>query len=131
MARDDTFFRKAGELNSRGVPRNGLILQGIWASLLCLSGTYSQLLDYVIFAVLIFYVLTIAGLFILRIRKPGLERPYKAFGYPIIPGIYILLALLIMVILLIYKPLYTWPGVGIVVLGIPVFYLWRRKKDAR
>ena len=131
MARDDTFFRKAGELNSRGVPRNGLILQGKWASLLCLSGTYSQLLDYVIFAVLIFYVLTIAGLFILRIRKPGLERPYKAFGYPIIPGIYILLALLIMVILLIYKPLYTWPGVGIVVLGIPVFYLWRRKKDAR
>jgi APA family basic amino acid/polyamine antiporter len=125
MAKDNLFFKNAGKLNSKGVPANGLLVQALWASLLCLSGTYSDLLDYVVFAVLIFYVLTIAGIFVLRRKRPDIERPYKAFGYPVIPAIYILTALLIMAILLIYKPLYTWPGLGIVVLGIPVFFIWR------
>jgi basic amino acid/polyamine antiporter, APA family len=126
MASDRIFFKKAGTLNEKGVPAKGLIIQGIWASLLCLSGTYGQLLDYVIFAVLIFYALTISGLFFLRIKRPDIERPYKAFGYPIIPLIYIILALMVMTILLIYKPNYTWPGLIIVLLGIPVYFMWRR-----
>ena len=127
MAEDRLFFKKVGLLNKKGVPAAGLVFQCIWASLLCLSGTYGQLLDYVVFAVLIFYVLTIFGLFILRRKKPDLERPYKAFGYPVIPALYIVLAIIIMAILLVYKPEYTWPGLIIVLLGIPVFYLWRRK----
>jgi basic amino acid/polyamine antiporter, APA family len=127
MAEDKTFFRQVGRLNNKGVPAAGLILQGVWASLLCLSGTYLQLLDYVVFAVLIFYVLTIAGIFILRRTKPEIDRPYKAFGYPLIPATYILLAVVIMAILLIHKPLYTWPGLIIVLLGIPAFYLWNRE----
>jgi APA family basic amino acid/polyamine antiporter len=93
---------------------------------LCLSGSYSQLLDYVVFAVLIFYVLTIAAVFVLRFKRPDAERPYKAFGYPLIPAVYILLAVTIMIILLIYKPAFTWPGLVIVVIGIPVYYIWRR-----
>lgn len=128
MAGDGIFFKAAGQLNRQGVPGTGLIFQAIWASLLCLSGTYGQLLDYVIFSVLIFYVLTIAGIFILRVRKPDVERPYKAFGYPLVPFLYIILATLIMVILLIKKPDYTWPGLIIVILGVPVFYLWKREK---
>ncbi len=123
MAADKLFFKKTGTLNSNGVPANGLIYQGIWASLLCLSGTYGQLLDYVIFAVLIFYTLTIAGIFILRKKKPDAERPYKAFGYPWLPALYIIMASAIMLDLLIYKPAYTWPGLIIVLLGIPVYYL--------
>ncbi len=126
MANDGTFFRKAGMLNEKGVPASGLLIQGIWASLLCLSGTYGQLLDYVVFAVLIFYSLTIFGLFPLRRKRPDIERPYRAFGYPVIPAIYILLAVAVMAILLIYKPEYTWPGLIIVLLGIPAYYLWRR-----
>jgi basic amino acid/polyamine antiporter, APA family len=126
MAKDKLFFRGAAELNSMGVPANGLKVQALWASLLCLSGTYSNLLDYVVFAVLIFYVLTIAGIFVLRRKRPDAERPYKAFGYPVVPAIYIISALLIMTILLIYKPLYTWPGLLIVILGIPVYFLWQR-----
>ncbi|MCK9202865.1 MAG: amino acid permease [Bacteroidales bacterium] len=129
MANDNLFFRKAGQLNKNGVPAWGLIIQGIWASLLCLSGTYGQLLDYVVFAVLIFYVLTITGVFILRKKQPALERPYKAPGYPVIPALYIILAVLIMVILLIFKPLYTWPGLCIVIIGIPVYYWWRRNSQ--
>ncbi|MDO9341727.1 MAG: hypothetical protein Q7T72_14555, partial [Bacteroidales bacterium] len=100
--------------------------QGIWAILLCLSGTYSDLLDYVIFAVLIFFTITILAIFVLRVKRPDIPRPYKAFGYPVIPAIYILTTFSIMVILLIYKPDYTFPGLGIVLLGIPVFYLWRK-----
>lgn len=126
MAKDNLFFSRVGQLNSKGVPSAGLVIQAIWASLLCLSGTYGQLLDYVVFAVLIFYVLTIIGVFILRIKKPKLERPYKAFGYPFIPIVYIVLATLIMVVLLIFKPLYTWPGLGIVILGIPVYFIWKK-----
>ena len=127
MAADGIFFKKVGILNNKGVPSTGLIIQGAWAGLLCLSGTYGQLLDYVVFAVLIFYVLTIFGIFLLRKSKPSVERPYKAFGYPFIPMIYIVLAVLVMIILLIFKPGYTWPGVIIVIIGIPVYYLWSKK----
>ena len=126
MAKDGLFFRKTGELNKKGVPGFAIVVQGIWSVLLCLSGTYGNLLDYVIFAVLIFFTLTILAIFILRIKRPDIPRPYKAFGYPVIPSIYILTTITIMVILLIYKPDYTFPGLGIVILGIPVFYLWRK-----
>ena len=94
--------------------------------LLCLSGTYNNLLDYVIFAVLLFFTLTILAIFILRKKRPDIERPYKAFGYPVIPALYILTTLIVMIILLIYKPNYTFPGLAIVLLGIPVFFLWRK-----
>jgi APA family basic amino acid/polyamine antiporter len=130
LAEDGLFFKKISRLNVKGVPATGLVVQGIWACLLCLSGTYSQLLDYVVFAVLIFYVLTIAGIFILREKKPELERPYKAFGFPVIPAVYILLATFIMVILLLYKQDYTWPGLIIVLLGIPVYFLWHKRNPA-
>lgn len=126
MARDGLFFKKTGLLNERGVPASALIIQGVWASLLCLSGSYGQLLDYVVFAVLIFYVLTIAGIFILRKKQPDAERPYKAFGYPVLPAIYIIAALLIMIDLLIYKPEFTWPGLVIVCMGVPVYFAWKR-----
>ena len=125
MAKDKLFFSKAGTLNSKGVPANGLIYQVIWASLLCLSGTYSELLDYVVIAILIFYVLTILGIYVLRIRKPEADRPYKAFGYPVLPAIYIAAALLLMYILLVYKPEHTRPGFYIILAGIPVYYLWK------
>ncbi len=126
MASDGVFFKKVASLNKKGVPSYGLIIQGIWASLLCLSGTYGQLLDYVVFSVLIFYSLTILGVFLLRKKQPNLPRPYKAFGYPVIPVIYIILAVTVMLILLIYKPEYTWPGLFIVLLGMPVYFLWKR-----
>jgi len=110
-----------------------LIVQAIWSCLLCLSGTYSQLLDFTMFAALLFYILTIGGLFVLRIRKPEAHRPYKAFGYPVLPAIYILMAAWICVVLLRYKPQYTWPGMAIVLLGVPVYFLWsassRREAD--
>ncbi|MFN8241871.1 MAG: amino acid permease [Bacteroidales bacterium] len=131
MAKDGLFFRKVGELNKKGVPGFAIIVQGAWAVLLCLSGTYSNLLDYVIFAVLIFFTLTIFAIFILRKKRPEIDRPYKAFGYPYIPALYILTTMVIMIILLIYKPNYTFPGLGIVILGIPVFFIWnsiRKKK---
>jgi basic amino acid/polyamine antiporter, APA family len=126
MARDGLFFRACGKLSpTRHVPTTALIVGGIWTCLLTLSGSYSQLLDYVIFATLIFYPLTIAGLFVLRKKRPDMERPYKAWGYPVVPIIYIVLALAIAVDLLIYKPAYTWPGLIIVLTGIPVYYFWR------
>ncbi len=126
MAKDGLFFKKVGLLNKNEVPANGLLIQGVWASVLCLTGRYSDLLDYVVFAVLIFYVLTIAGIFVLRRKRPEAERPYKAFGYPVVPALYMLTASLIMFILLIYRPRYTWPGLIIVVLGIPVYYIWKQ-----
>jgi APA family basic amino acid/polyamine antiporter len=126
MAKDGLFFKKVGEINEKGVPGFAIAIQGAWAVLLCLSGTYSNLLDYVIFAVLIFFTLTILAIFILRVKLPDISRPYRAFGYPVIPSIYILTTITIMVILLIYKPDYTFPGLGIVLLGIPVFFLWRK-----
>jgi basic amino acid/polyamine antiporter, APA family len=126
MAKDGLFFKKVGEINKNGVPGFALVVQGVWSVLLCLSGTYSDLLDYVIFAVLIFFTLTITAIFILRVKRPDIPRPYKAFGYPLVPAIYILTTTFIMIILLIYKPNYTFPGLAIVILGIPVFYLWKR-----
>ncbi len=128
MANDKLFFKKVGLLNNHGVPAYALVIQCVWASLLCLSGTYSNLLDYVIFSVLIFYVMTIIGIFILRKKRPDAERPYKAFGYPFIPIFYIITAVLIMIILLIYKPYYTWPGLIIVLLGIPVYFIWNKSR---
>jgi len=127
MAKDKLFFRKAGELDPvHHAPRFSLTAQCIWAVLLTLSGSYSDLLDYVIFAVLLFYMLTIAGLFVLRRTRPEMERPYKAFGYPVLPAAYILVAGFIDVLLLIYKPGYAWPGLIIVLLGVPVYFGWSR-----
>jgi APA family basic amino acid/polyamine antiporter len=131
MAKDGLFFRKVGEINKFGVPGFALAIQGIWAILLCLSGTYSDLLDYVIFAVLIFFTITILAIYVLRIKRPDIPRPYKAFGYPVIPAIYILTTTTIMVILLIYKPAYTIPGLLIVLLGIPVFFLWKKNRQRK
>ncbi len=125
MAKDGLFFARAGVLNGRSVPGVALWFQALWASLLCLSGTYGNLLDYVIFAVLVFYILTVAGIMRLRRSRPDAERPYKAIGYPVLPVLYILAAAGICVALLILKPVYTWPGVGIVLAGVPVYYIWR------
>ena len=128
MAKDKLFFRPTGKVDAKfHTPRNALIVQGIWTCVLCLSGTYNDLLNYVIFAVLIFYVLTIAGLFILRRKQPQAERPYRAIGYPVLPAVYIVMALFIDVVLLRYKPQYTWPGLIIVLLGIPVYMVWSRQ----
>lgn len=126
MAKDSLFFRSAGMLNRRAVPGWALWAQAVWTSLLCLSGTYGELLDYVIFAVLIFYILTIFGIFRLRKRRPDAERPYRAFGYPVLPVLYIVIALAICIDLLVYKPSYTWPGLIIVLIGVPVYYGWRK-----
>jgi basic amino acid/polyamine antiporter, APA family len=126
MARDGLFFRRAGLLNRRNVPGTALVLQAVWASLLCLTGTYGNLLDYVVFAVVIFYMLTVAGIFLLRRARPDAERPFRAFGYPVVPALYIVLAAAIAVNLLITKPAYTWPGLGIVLLGLPVYFAWTR-----
>lgn len=127
MARDGLFFRSLGELNPRfHTPVRSLWWQCIWASLLTLSGYYSDLLDYVIFAVLLFYMLTIAGVFVLRRTRPDADRPYRAFGYPVLPALYIAVAGLIEILLLLYKPNYTWPGLIIVLLGIPVYLIWLR-----
>jgi len=128
MAQDGLFFRPAGQLNSKGVPGWGLWAQCAWASALCLSGKYGDLLDYVIFVVLLFYILTIAGLFRLRVTQPNAERPYRAFGYPILPALYIVLALATSVALLIWKPIYTWPGLGIVLLGVPIYYVLNSRR---
>ncbi len=126
MSQDGLFFKAAGRLSPKSrTPVVSLWVQWAWTCLLCLSGSYGQLLDYVIFAVLLFYVLTIAGLFVLRQTRPDAERPYRAFGYPVLPALYIVLALFICVVLLRYKPQYTWPGLGIVLLGVPVYLLWK------
>jgi APA family basic amino acid/polyamine antiporter len=127
MAVDGLFFKQARQLNSKGVPARALIIQAIWTSVLCLSGTYSDLLDFVVFTVLLFYILTILSVFIFRRKYPESERPYKAPGYPLLPAIYILVVFFIMIILLIYKTKYTWPGLIIVLIGVPVYYMWRNK----
>ncbi|MDR6562104.1 MULTISPECIES: amino acid permease [unclassified Arcicella] len=128
MAKDGLFFKQVAQLNKNGVPEKALWIQCIWASVLCLSGRYGELLDYVIFAVLIFYILTIIGIFRLRITQPNLPRPYKAFGYPFLPLIYIFSASVISISLLIYRPSFTLPGLVIVLLGIPAYYLFLGKK---
>ncbi|MGA2592688.1 MAG: amino acid permease [Bryobacteraceae bacterium] len=128
MALDGLFFRKAGTLEPRHhAPVFALAIQGIWAMVLTLSGRYSDLLDYVIFAALLFYILTIAGIFVLRRTRPDLERPYRAFGYPFLPAFYIAAAGSIEILLLVYKPSYTWPGLMIVLLGVPVYFMWKPK----
>ena len=128
MAKDGMFFKAAQKLNKNEAPQQALIFQAIWTSLLTLSGSYGDLLDYVVFAVLLFYILTVIALFLFRFKQPQKERPYKVWGYPIVPAMYILLAGAICISLLIYKPNYTYPGLGIVLLGVPVYYLFARKK---
>lgn len=147
MARDGLFFKSVGRLNANHVPSMALVLQGLWAAILVLPRTrlktpdgapllnaagmeqygslYNDLLDYVVFSVLIFYALTIAGIFVLRVKRPHVERPYKAFGYPFIPALYIASATCIMLVLILYKTRTTWPGLVIVLTGIPVYGLWR------
>jgi len=126
MARDDLFFKSAGALHPRyRTPAFALVVQAVWTSVLCLSGTYSQLLDYVIFAALLFYMLTTLSVFTLRIKRPHVERPVKAVGYPFLPALYALITALICVDLLFEKPEYTWPGLLIVALGVPVYFAWR------
>ena len=127
MAKDGLFFKATGTLNRKAVPGTALVVQGVWASLLCLSGTYSDLLDYVVFAVLIFFVLVVSAIFILRKKRPDWERPYKAWGYPVVPALYILVAAAIAVDLLIFKTKNTVPGLLIVLLGIPVYFIRRKR----
>jgi APA family basic amino acid/polyamine antiporter len=126
MSRDGVFFASGGRLNRASVPAVALIIQGGWASLLTLSGTYSELLDYVIFAQLMFYVLTVGAVFVLRVKRAGAPRPYRTWGYPWMPAAYMLAASAVMVDLLVVKPHYTWPGLLIALSGIPV-YLWMRR----
>ncbi len=123
MAQDGLFFKKAGTLNAQAVPAWALWAQCVVASLLCLSGKYGDLLDMVSFIVVIFYVLTIAGIFILRKKRPDMERPYKAVGYPVLPAIYMIMGITFCVLLIIYKPNFTWPGLIITLIGIPLYYL--------
>jgi len=127
MAQDGMFLKAAQQLNKKGVPEKALWMQAIWASLLCLSGKYGDLLDFIIFTVLLFYILTIAGIFILRKKQPHLERPYKAFGYPFIPFVYLLLASSICIILLITKTTFAGGGLLIVLLGLPIYYFIQKK----
>lgn len=123
MAKDGLFFKPAGKLNTAAVPQTALWFQCGLASIWCLSGKYGDLLDMICFVVVIFYVLTIVGIFILRKRRPDIPRPYKAFGYPILPLIYILMGTSFCVLLIIYKPGFTWPGLIITLTGIPVFFM--------
>jgi basic amino acid/polyamine antiporter, APA family len=139
MAKDGLFFKATGKLNDRGVPGVGLLYQGIWIVVLILLRTrkadgtygnlYSNLLDYVVFAALLFYVLTILGIFVLRIRRPNADRPYKAFGYPVLPALYILAATGIMGVLLLYETQTAGMGMVIVLLGLPVYWLWKRRNS--
>jgi len=144
MARDGLFFRSVGELNRFRVPAWGLVIQGIWAGALVLPRTvrtdatgavagygnlYGNLLDYVISAALIFYILTIIGIFLLRRKQPDVERPYRAFGYPIVPALYVVGATVILLVLFIYQTATTWPGLIIVLTGVPVYFLWKFRHD--
>ncbi|MEO8130198.1 MAG: amino acid permease [Bryobacteraceae bacterium] len=129
MALDGLFFKSIASLDPKtAAPVTSLVWQCGWACLLTLTGRYNDLLDYVIFAVLLFYILTISGIFVLRRTRPQMERPYRAFGYPVLPLLYIVVAGLIEVLLLLYKPNYTWPGLIIVLLGIPVYFFWRKNE---
>jgi APA family basic amino acid/polyamine antiporter len=138
MAQDGLFFRRVRQLNKNHVPAWGLIIQGIWAGFLVLprvvkpDGTYGNLygnlLDWVISAALIFYILTIAGVFLLRWKQPNAERPYKAWGYPLVPALYILGASVILIVLFIYQPATSWPGLIIVLTGVPIYFLWRKSE---
>ena len=127
MARDGLFFARAGTLNARSVPALALVAQSVWTSLLCLTGTYGQLLDYVIFAALVFYALTTIGLFVLRATRPDAERPYRAVGYPVLPALYIVLATTVAIILLVADKTRAQAvsGLVLVLLGVPVYFAWR------
>jgi APA family basic amino acid/polyamine antiporter len=128
MAKDGLFFKKVGTLNNFAVPQYALWIQCIIACAWSLSGQYGNLLDMISFVVVLFYILTIAGIFILRKKRPHAERPYKAFGYPVLPALYILMGLAFCGLLIVYKPLYTWPGLIIVLIGVPLYYLAVRKR---
>ena len=132
MAKDGLFFKKTGTLNKNAVPEFGLWIQALVASVLCLSGKYGDLLDMISFVVVLFYVLTIIGIFKLRKTRPDIQRPYKAFGYPILPAIYILMGIAFCILLIIYKPNFTWPGLIIVLIGIPIYFFSQRNlKDEK
>ncbi len=129
MALDKLFFGAAARLDPQThAPTTALWIQCLWAAVLTLTGSYSELLDYVIFAVLLFYILTIVGIFVLRRTRPAMERPYRALGYPVLPAAYILLAGVVELLLLLYKPNFTWPGLLIVLLGIPVYFVWKKRE---
>ena len=130
MAKDGLFFKKAATLNKNAVPGFALWIQCLVAALLCLSGKYGDLLDMISFVVVMFYALTIAGIFILRKKMPDAERPYKAFGYPVLPALYILMAVSFCILLIVFKPAFTWPGFIIVLIGIPIYYIAVRNKKA-
>jgi basic amino acid/polyamine antiporter, APA family len=127
MAKDSLFFRQAGELNQFNVPRQALWMQCILACLWCLSGKYGDLLDMVSFVVVLFYILTVAGVFILRKKRPNAERPYKTFAYPVLPLLYIIMGITFCVLLISYKPKFTWPGLIITLAGVPIYYMAMRK----
>jgi APA family basic amino acid/polyamine antiporter len=128
MASDGLFFKSVSRVSPKThTPIPSLILQGVWSALLVLSGTYSDLLDYVMFASLLFLALTVWGLFVLRKKRPDMERPYKAVGYPFLPALYILLAAFVLLDLLWVRPRFTWPGLIIVLTGVPVFFLWSHR----
>lgn len=130
MSQNGLFFKAAGRLHARyRTPVIALIVQALWTSVLCLSGSYGQLLDYTIFAQLLFYIITITSIFVLRYKRPEAERPYRAIGYPVLPTVYICMALWVSVVLLRYKPQYTWPGLILVLLGVPVYAVWSRKTN--
>ena len=128
MANDGLFFKKAGKLNNAAVPSFALWIQCIFACVWSLSGKYGQLLDMISFVVVCFYMLTIAGIFILRKKRPDAERPYKAFGYPVLPILYIIMGISFCVLLIIYKPTYTWPGFIITMAGIPIYFIAKRSR---
>ncbi len=125
MANDGLFFKKTASLNKHAVPEFGLWLQCLVASALCLSGRYGDLLDMISFVVVLFYVLTIIGIYILRAKRPDAERPYKAFGYPFLPAVYVIMGICFCTLLIIYKPNFTWPGLIVVLTGVPIFYMWK------
>lgn len=125
MAKDGLFFKQAGILNKNEVPANSLLMQCAWACLLTLSGSYGQLLDYIMFAVMLFYIFTVAAVFVLRHKRPDMERPYKTWGYPILPALYILMAIFVMLSILIYKFDFAVRGLVIILLGIPIYYLFK------
>jgi len=128
MSCDGLFFKATAKLHPRyKTPVASLLIQAVWTCVLCLSGSYGQLLDYVICVELVFYILTIASIFVLRVKRPDAARPYRALGYPVLPAVYIAMAAWICLVLLRYKPQYTWPGLLIVVLGVPVYFFWSRQ----
>ena len=127
MAKDGLFLKSAVENNKNGVPAKSLWMQGIWASLLCLSGQYGDLLDMISFVIVLFYMITVFGVIYLRIKKPELERGYKTFLYPFTPILYLVIGTGFCILLFIYKPQYTWPGLGLILLGLPVYFFINKK----